>query len=385
MKRIPAIVKKITNELTVAIPHDLSDSFEKDLLEDNYARLSVVSVTLFAVECVLLFLQEKFFGTGFITFSFLLISSALIPLIIYIRLHMETVRRAFALAVIYAYAVVTLLLGASLSLFAMQVVDITHVYLMAVLGVALFIYVKPLPLAIIFAAIYTAFSLLLPQFAASPNVVLTLRVNTFVFNLFSWLLALLALRSRAAVFISRRKLCEQNRALEDLTQRDAMTGLYHHAASLTRLEEEIARAQADGSSLCLIMTDIDDFKSINDTYGHQFGDDVISRAAAVFKNAVMGKGIVGRYGGEEFLIILPGYSVNDALALAENIQKTLSCTISQPRVTVSGGISLYNGETLNAFVRQTDEKLYHAKNSGKQRFIITSPAVNGNIFQSRPM
>ena len=384
MKRLKTLLAKTKKLLVISIPNELIKDFRSDMLEDNFSRLSIVSVTLFFIEFILLLFESHVFHV-YVMIAILLVSLALIPLIFYIKRNFNAVRPVFKLAVLYAYVLFALLLGAMMALGILKEMDVTHVYLMAVLAVALFLYMRPVPLAVLYAVVYAAFALLLPYAGVKPEALTTMRVNTFIFNLFAWGFSQLALRSRASVFLNRRRLHEQNRALEDLAQRDAMTGLYHHAASLNRLEEELCRARAGGHPLCLIMTDIDDFKAINDTYGHQFGDDVISRAAAVFSSVVKDKGIVGRYGGEEFLIILPGAGLDEACALAESIQSALAGAISQPRVTISGGISLYHSESLNDFVRQTDERLYHAKKSGKRRFVSAPAAAKNTVFRSLPL
>ena len=384
MTRLKTLLKRIKEKFVIEIPNEYASGFGRDLLEENFSRLAIASPALFITELFLLLFEEHPMHI-YIMIAFLLFNLVLIPLIFHIKKSFCAVRNVFKLAVLYSYVLLALSLGASLALGVLHQMDMTHVYLMTVLAVSMFLYIKPVPLAILYAAIYAVFALLLPYAGARPETLSSLRVNSAVFNLFAWVFSLIALRSRASVFMSRKKLHEQNRALEDLAQRDVMTGLYHHAASLNRLEDELCRAKTEDFPLCLIMTDIDDFKTINDTYGHQFGDDVISRVAAVFKSVVKGKGIVGRYGGEEFLIILPGAGLDEACALAESIQSVLSSAISQPRVTVSGGISLYHGESLNDFVRQTDERLYHAKHSGKHRFVSTSESAKTAVFHSIPM
>ncbi len=384
MTRLKTLLEKTKKILVIEIPDEHVNDFGCDLLEENFSRLAIASAALFVTEFFLL-LFEKHPMHIYIMIVFLLINLALIPLIFYIKKNFCAVRDVFKLAVLYSYVLLALSLGSALALSVLRQMDVTYVYLMTVLAVSMFLYIKPVPLAILYAAVYAIFALLLPYAGAKPENLSSLRVNSAVFNLFAWVFSLIALRSRSSAFMNRKQLHEQNRALEDLAQRDVMTGLYHHAASLSRLEDEICRAKTEDFPLCLIMTDIDDFKAINDTYGHQFGDDVISRAAAVFKSVVKGKGIVGRYGGEEFLIILPGAGLEEACALAESIQSALACAISQPRVTVSGGISLYRGETLNDFVRQTDERLYHAKHSGKHRFVSTPESVRTAVFRSIPM
>ncbi len=369
MTRLAALLGRIRKTFFSDIPPEHMQDFKQELLEDNFLRLSVVSVVLFAIECALYFLQEQLFQTGYIILGFLTANVVLVPLIFYVRKYIKTIRHSFALAVMYAYATLTLLLGAVLSLCVLHKLDATHVYMMMVLGSALILSIRPIPLAVMYAAVYAGFALALPSFGSSSDSLFTIRVNAFVFNLLAWILGQLALRSKMSVYVSRRQLQEKTHMLEELARRDTMTGLYNHAALLSILEDEIMLSRLTGSPLSLIMTDIDDFKRINDTYGHMFGDDVISRCAAVFSAVVGEAGIVGRYGGEEFMFILPGCELPEACVLAKDIEQALANHVSQPLVSISGGISLYCGESLNDFVRLTDEKLYFAKASGKRRFV----------------
>ncbi len=384
MTRLNLLAAKTKKLFLYSVPDDLMNDFKRDMLEENFVRLSIVSPALFFIELILLLFEKHLMHIYFMV-AFLLISLVFIPLIRHIKNNFCSLNRVFTKIVFYAYVSIALCFGAAQALGVLYEIDMTPVYLIGVFAVSLFLYIRPVPLVLLYGAVYAAFALLLPVAEAKPEMLSSMRVNTAIFNLFAWIFSQLALKSRASVFLNRKRLREQNRMLEDLTQRDAMTGLYHHAASLHLLKQEISRAQAEGHSLSLIMTDIDDFKSINDTYGHQFGDDVISLVAAVFKSMVKDKGFVGRYGGEEFLIILPGTGLDEALTLAESIQTALSCAISKPRVTVSGGVSQYCGESLNKLVRQTDEFLYIAKNSGKQRFVSTSESARTTVFRSIPM
>lgn len=366
MTRLAALLGRIRK--TIDMPPEYIQDFRQEMLEDNFSRLPFVSLVLFFIELIVLFFEQHL-SHRLIILAFLISNLALIPLIFYIRKNHKSVRHSFAMAVMYTYILIALALGATLALSVSHEMDVTHYYLMAVLGVALFLFVRPIPLAVMYAVVYAGFALALQWLGGREETLPTIRINALIFNLLAWILGQLALRSKMSVYVSRRQLQEKTHMLEELARRDTMTGLYNHAALLNILEDEIMLSRLTGSPLSLIMTDIDDFKRINDTYGHMFGDDVISRCAAVFSAVVGEAGIVGRYGGEEFMFILPSCELPEACALAKDIEQALASHVSQPLVSISGGISLYCGESLNDFVRLTDEKLYFAKASGKRRFV----------------
>ena len=368
MNRLKAYLSEIINKIYIRVPDKIMTTYKRELLEDNFFRLSIVSVCMFIIETILFFLQEYLFRTGVIMLAFLLCSLVLIPLIFYVRKHAAKVSFVFAHFVLFAYALALLLLGASLALFVLREADVTHVYLMIVLGIALLLYIRPIPLGVLLFTVYVGFALALPYFGASGNTLITMRINAFIFNLFAWSLAQVSLRSRTLVFVSRRQLHEQNRKLEDLAQRDTMTGLLNHAVSFARLEDETKRATAMGHPLSLVIADIDDFKQVNDNHGHLAGDLVIMNIADAIRSAVKDSGIVGRYGGEEFIVILPRTDIDAACKISAKIQAAIAQSCTEIPVTLSGGISQYNGETLNEFIRLTDEKLYNAKRRGKNKF-----------------
>jgi len=142
------------------------------------------------------------------------------------------------------------------------------------------------------------------------------------------------------------------------------------------LAENITHAQADGTSLCLIIADIDFFKKVNDTYGHLVGDNVIRMVAATLKNSIKGKDLAARIGGEEFAILLPDTPVDGAMKLANDIRlafegldlKKKSTGESLGKITLSFGVATYReGEAVDDFINRADEALYQSKETGRNK------------------
>ncbi len=155
---------------------------------------------------------------------------------------------------------------------------------------------------------------------------------------------------------------------------DSMTGMFNRAAVLEHLQREILRAQRDGSTLCVVVADLDHFKSINDKYGHFCGDQVIIECAVRFRAALRGYDIIGRIGGEEFLILLPGWDVSKAAKRIDNLRGAVGdrpfiTDEAELHVTCSFGVATFNPKhDLPAPVevmRRADAALYVAKNSGR--------------------
>lgn len=161
---------------------------------------------------------------------------------------------------------------------------------------------------------------------------------------------------------------------------DSLTGLLNRMAILENLDRELARATRKGGPVSLVMADIDHFKIINDTYGHLVGDAVLREVAERIQKAVRSYDVVGRYGGEEFLIVSPGCSGEEAAKQSERIREALS---AQPlclpdhsiQTTMSFGIAMCGTNAADAqeLLRLADESLYLAKRGGRDRVEINCP------------
>ncbi len=167
----------------------------------------------------------------------------------------------------------------------------------------------------------------------------------------------------------------QTEVLEKQTREDALTGLYNRRFLNMQLEQEFKRAKRYGNPLSVVMCDIDHFKKINDTFSHQVGDEVLKTLGRIFKAYSRSVDTVARFGGEEFVLVLPETPKEKAVVLCEKLRAavehyTWSEIHPQLRVTISFGVSdnvrLGNYEKLLA---EADEKLYEAKNSGRNRVV----------------
>ena len=162
--------------------------------------------------------------------------------------------------------------------------------------------------------------------------------------------------------------------LQTMALTDELTGLNNRRQVMARLEEEFQRAVRLGESICLISLDIDHFKRINDTYGHPFGDQVLKRVAENMLSSVRPYDIVGRIGGEEFLIVAPASPPHEAVSLAERIVSGIRQTIiedgpTRANVTASAGVAVIRREDadIDELLRRADRALYQAKAEGRNR------------------
>ncbi len=176
----------------------------------------------------------------------------------------------------------------------------------------------------------------------------------------------------AGTTLARLRLEKQ---LQHLATIDGLTGLFNRRFWMERAEEELQRAKRYGYPVSFIMLDIDDFKEVNDTWGHQAGDKVLKGVAEIIRRGIRGVDIAGRYGGEEFVVMLPHTSGEDAYTVAERLRRTLEGTkVGVPKViTATFGVSWYNPEegdvSLDELLLRADRALYRGKAQGKNRVV----------------
>jgi diguanylate cyclase (GGDEF)-like protein len=179
----------------------------------------------------------------------------------------------------------------------------------------------------------------------------------------------------AELELAARELKRVNQKLVTLSDTDPLTCLYNRRFLINDLERKMHRSKKNGEILSLIILDIDYFKKINDTYGHQNGDLVITIVAEASQKRMRSHDIVARYGGEEFVIVLPETSLSEAISIAERLRNSVqSITLPPPMedlmVTLSLGVATYPSsavDDIDSLFRQADKALYRAKQSGRNR------------------
>ena len=180
--------------------------------------------------------------------------------------------------------------------------------------------------------------------------------------------------------VSQKEVQRQNKELHFLATRDPLTGSLNRRSFNELFAEHFTKARKNQEELCCIMVDIDHFKRVNDNYGHAVGDDVIKLLADILESSTRDVDVVGRYGGEEFCIVLPGLTIEDAVLVAERMrlrikdesEKTFT---SGPRVTASLGVSsiLDHARDPAHLNDLADQALYTAKQTGRNRVIKWTP------------
>jgi diguanylate cyclase (GGDEF)-like protein len=175
---------------------------------------------------------------------------------------------------------------------------------------------------------------------------------------------------------------QRHRRVEQQALVDGLTGLANRRLSTAALEKELARAERFGEPLALVLTDIDDFKLINDRWGHPTGDEVLKLFAKTLRESVREIDLAGRWGGEEFALLLPGTDLQGGCELAERVRrklarkKFLAPDGERIRVTASFGVAACpDAKSQDELVAASDSALYEAKHSGKNRVAAAGPSM----------
>lgn len=188
--------------------------------------------------------------------------------------------------------------------------------------------------------------------------------DAFLMMVICCVLGIIVYRLRLKVFLEQK-------TLEELALKDSMTNLYNHKTICNSLEQEIIRSKRNSQQVSILMTDIDHFKKINDTYGHQVGDKVIIGIAKLLSEICRETDYVGRYGGEEFLVVLTNTNADEAKKFGERFRKEIEKMDFglSSQVTVSGGVKTYENESAKEMIKLADSALYQAKEKGRNCII----------------
>jgi diguanylate cyclase (GGDEF)-like protein len=203
-------------------------------------------------------------------------------------------------------------------------------------------------------------------------------VRVYVLVIIALVLLTITLSFMSFLYISRETAASEREHLElvVISETDPLTGLLNRRSMLSRMSQIIAHSEESGQGFVLAMFDIDDFKNVNDTYGHVFGDIVLREIAARTVSILRIEDLLFRWGGEEFLLILKNCDLVRGRGVAEKIRRVVGDTpisdglISQT-VTVTIGVCQYHKGSIDSMVIEADEALYAGKRTGKNKVVVS--------------
>jgi diguanylate cyclase (GGDEF)-like protein len=179
--------------------------------------------------------------------------------------------------------------------------------------------------------------------------------------------------------MSREQARRNAEALARAAVTDPLSGLFNRRYFHERLEEELDRARRHDTTVALLMIDIDNFKRINDQFGHLAGDLVIRSVGEILKRSVRRFDLCARFGGEEFAIVMPGSGAESSASVGERIRQRIEAfragdaDLADLRVTASIGMAVSHGASVRDLIARADQALYEAKHAGKNRLVEWKP------------
>ncbi|WP_374595218.1 diguanylate cyclase [Aquabacterium sp.] len=205
--------------------------------------------------------------------------------------------------------------------------------------------------------------------------ILKVMLACFVLAQLGWLSRRVS-RVRQQVARDQASLAAAVEQVRDLAVRDALTGLHNRRHLMERLERERLRAEHLGQPFCVALLDLDHFKRVNDTHGHAVGDDVLRGVAQVLRRCMRESDVLGRWGGEEFIILMPDTQAHESLIALNRLRRQLSQSslvgsIPLLRTTVSAGVAAHRSrDSVQQLIERADRALYGAKEAGRDRCVV---------------
>lgn len=228
----------------------------------------------------------------------------------------------------------------------------------------------------IFPCLVTTYFLTSSRIAAGLNLASVLALMSidaaFSSSEQMWTFAATATTVSACAYVFALRNQDQRERLEHLATIDPLTGVKNRRSMDEELDLAAANAERSGLPYALVMLDLDHFKRINDVYGHGVGDDVLTDLVALIQHNTRKADQLFRYGGEEFVLLLPGVDGDSLQTVVKNLQQVLRKRLTYPggEVTSSFGVAtLRRGETVDSWLTRADEALYRAKASGRDRIV----------------
>ncbi len=211
-------------------------------------------------------------------------------------------------------------------------------------------------------------------------ITLTTALNLFILFGFAWISYLcgkISINFSKQAYTTIDSQAQENDKLMEVVRKDQMTGLYNHNTFITHLDKIVSGNHSE--AICLVMLDVDDFKTINDTYGHDCGDMVLIRIAKMLKKHCGIKDVAYRYGGEEFAVIFKGKTEAEVCSIMQSVLntfRTYKFSFTKELFTFSAGVARFKkGMTQDNFFDAADQTLYDAKHQGKNRILLAKEFV----------
>lgn len=353
---------------------NINKSFEEIVIKSNSKRILIIGSLYTFVEIIGLILSTMgFFNSDIRQYvaAVVLIHLMILPMLYYLMYKRKPINLKWIDNLEYLYYTVIVIWGSTFTaLIYLSREDIT-IYVMVVLLCSSVFTVRPKRSRLLFASAITFFGILIYMYAETMLAANALFFKSLIVTMIAYMISMTGYRIRKELHETNKKLLRVNEQLKDQVIRDSLTGLYNNGYIFDYIDHEVEKTKRYDKSLSLIMLDIDDFKQVNDQFGHLEGDNVIKAVADILKNETREFDLPARYGGEEFLIVMTNTDISTANQVAERIRRAIeNLKFSfDHQITVSVGLAQWDKDTRSSLIKKADDQLYKAKASGKNRIM----------------
>ncbi len=369
--------KRITVNKAISLPSNLESSFRESLVMDNARRLFILMISFFIIETILLLLiltsilnQYAYMMTMQIIIIFF---SLAVSFVIRYFIRQKSVR-ALRNVIIWMH-IMSLALASFYSMHTLSYGNVSYAGYMIGAVIVFLTFIQKKYVAILFYIIsFSATTIYAVAIHSLDRVMIVEIINALFLIILLCVGSSLNYDRYKKLFIQEHNLNKANKQLKVLSTLDELTGLFCRRKIDSDLIREIKVATRYKIPLTVVFIDIDYFKNTNDTHGHIIGDKVLQEFAAILKACARNTDILGRWGGEEFVVFCVNTSKESALILIERMRKTVEAHMFQSigRITFSAGIAqLQDNEKSPDIINRADKALYEAKDSGRNCIKVT--------------
>lgn len=356
------------------IPDEHKAEFHKQLSCTNAKRMIILFLVIACIE-LLLFIVELLFESNtegireIMTIKLLLTGLSLFFAVSLWHFKRNQQYRILRIVIFIAVLMMVLLMVTN-TLAAQKLVSDISIYIMGVYIATASIRIAPYKFFIIYSVCFTYFAFGMQTVQLNGTFVKFALINAVILNVIALIITHILYNQTIEIFVDKVKIEEQINTLKHMAEHDGLTNLYNHQAITRIIENQKEISKSFDDSLCLAVIDIDNFKSINDNFGHLMGDQVLKEISRKIKENVRECDYVARFGGDEFIVLFPNVKIADANMICVRILNALKeLGPTTDGITGSIGLISLDDHNYHDFVEAADLKMYQAKTSGKAQII----------------